>query len=246
MRGRATHTFGTDIRTGFDQGNLRKAGTGIGTDLRYWVGQGTVASINGDGEFNFTDPKAIWNGPEGVTVDVRMEPLDIPIACQYAGESAGGVTIMTPITPGDRVLVECPDGDLTTPIITKILQSGSNRQPSEGGRPIFDNRRLLVYAKAVPIDLRTSDKTRILMEQNGTVTVTGTAVKLGGSAATEKAVLGTTQASELTTLLGDIAAAFAEIDFMLTSPASATAALSCGTFVSRLQSMLSGTVRVLP
>ena len=67
----------------------------------------------------------------------------------------------------------------TGPVITHIMQSRSKRQPTENGKPIFDNNRLLVYAKNVPIDIRTAGGAQILIEQDGTVTVEGKAIKLG-------------------------------------------------------------------
>ena len=67
--------------------------------------------------------------------------------------------------------VECPDGDLFTPVITHIMQSRSKRQPTENGKPIFDNNRLLVYAKNVPIDVRTAGGAKLALQQDGTIEV---------------------------------------------------------------------------
>jgi hypothetical protein len=145
-----------------------------------------------------TDKHAIYNSSAGVKVDVRLEPLGQPCACLYAGIQAGDVTIYAPIRPGNLVLVECPDGDLTTPVITKILNSRSSRQPTENGKPIFDNNRLLIHAKNVPIDIRTAgynggSPVQVLIEQDGTVTVDATLIKLGGASAQQRVPQGDTQ-----------------------------------------------------
>ena len=172
------HRFGTNIRNSIDAENFRKAARSVGADLRYWVAQGTVATVDTEtGEFDPTDPKAVWNASDGIDVDVKLEPLEIPVTCRYAGIQAGEVTIFSPIRPGDIVKVEFPDGDLTGGVISAIMQSRSNRQPTENGVPIFGNDRLLIHAKTVPIDIRLAGATgatpiQVLLEQNGTVTVT--------------------------------------------------------------------------
>jgi hypothetical protein len=246
------HTFGTGIGRGLNAKLMGKAVAQPGIDHRYWCSLAEVGSVDTEtGEFDGKDPHAICNESAGVSVDVMLQPLGQPCTCLYAGIQAGEITIYAPIRPGDVVLVEMPDGDLTTPVITHIINSRSKRQPTEGGKPIFDNNRLLIHAKSVPIDIRTAGGVRVLLEQDGTATVTGASVvldsddtRLGGSGATEQSVLGTTQAAELTTLLGLVASAFTEISTSIGSSASATAAVGCGTFVAELQNMLSSKVRV--
>ena len=257
MRGRGA---GTDIREGIDPSALRSLSRGPGTDTRRWCEMGTVATLDDEtGDWDFKDKRAVVNGPEGVEVDVRLEPLDQLVSCKYAGIQAGEVTIFAPIRPGDIVLVAMPQGGNTQPVIVAILQSRSKRQPLGPNRkPLFDNQRLLIHAKTVPIDIRLAGAAgatpvQVLLEQDGTVTTTGGKivqnapdVRLGGANPTEQAVLGTTQATELATLVGDLALAFTEIDVLLTSPASATAAAACTTFVAKLNTMLSNVVKVAP
>ena len=246
------HAFGTGLNSGFNAKLLGKAIAQPGIDSRYWCSLATVCTVDHEtGELNFTDKHAIYCDSAGVDVDVELQPLGQPCTCKYAGIQTGEVTIYAPIRPGDIVLVECPDGDLTTPVITHILNSRSKRQPTENGKPIFDNNRLLIHAKSVPIDIRTAGGARVLLEQDGTAAVTGAKVVLGsddvclGDAnATEKSVLGTTQAAALTTLMGGIAAAFTELSTMVGSSSSANAAGGCATFIEQLQSMLSNTVKV--
>ena len=209
------HRFGTNIRNSIDAENFRKAARSVGADLRYWVAQGTVATVDTEtGEFDPTDEKAVWNASDGIDVDVKLEPLEIPVTCRYAGIQAGEVTIFSPIRPGDIVKVEFPDGDLTGGVISAIMQSRSNRQPTSGGKPIFGNDRLLIHAKTVPIDIRLAGAAgatpiQVLLEQNGTVTVTADKIKLGGANAAEQYVEGTSYRSAEDTMLDDLAAGLA-------------------------------------
>jgi hypothetical protein len=202
------HGFGTDIRRSFNAKLLGQAIKAPGIDLRYWCSLGTVCTVDPEtGDKDFKDKHAIYNDSAGVDVDVELQPLGQPCTCKYAGESAGDVTVFTPIRPGDIVLVECPDGDLFTPVITKILHSRSKRQPTEDGKPIFDNNRMLVYAKTVPIDIRTAGGVRVLLDQDGTATITATAINLGGADATEPLELGQTRNTAETEFLTDASAA---------------------------------------
>ena len=164
------HNFGTAIRRDINAQMLGKALAAPGMDQRYWCSLGTVCTIDPEtGKMDPNDKLAIYCDSAGVDVDVELEPLGQPCTCKYAGVQCGDVTIMAPIRPGDIVLVECPDGDLFTPVITHIMQSRSKRQPTEGGKPIFDNNRLLIYAKNVPIDIRTEGGARLALRQDGTV-----------------------------------------------------------------------------
>lgn len=148
------HGFGTDIRQGFNARMLGEAIKQPGLDTRCWVSEGTVGTVDPEsGDFDPTNRMAVHNDSSGCHVDVRLEPLMIPVVCQYAGIQAGAVTIYAPIRPGNRVKVEFPDGDLTGGIISAILNSRSMRQPTKNRRPIFDNNRLLIHAQGVPIDI---------------------------------------------------------------------------------------------
>jgi hypothetical protein len=225
------HGFGTDIRRGFNARMLGEAIKQPGLDTRCWVSEGTVGTVNTEtGDFDHQDKRSIHNDSSGCHVDVRLEPLMIPCTCQYAGIQAGDVTIYAPIRPGNRVKVEFPDGDLTGGIISAILNSRSMRQPTEDGRPIFDNNRLLIHAQSVPIDIRTAGGAQVSMLQDGTIELqndkgkvsvepSGTvrlkngqaelavmadgSVRLGDGDALDAVVLGTTRAgSEVTELQG--------------------------------------------
>lgn len=167
------HSFGTDIRNGVDAMALGQALAQPGMDSRYWVSHGTVCTVGDDGEIDTKNPNSIWIGPEGVECDVRLEPLNIHVCAQYAGISAGDVTIYPPIKPGDRVLVNLPEGFAHTPVIVAILHSRSQKQPLGPDRkPLFDNKRLLVYAQTAAIDVRNAGGVQVLLEQDGKVTTT--------------------------------------------------------------------------
>ena len=149
---RGGHRFGTRITGGLDPASMREGLASPGMDLRYWCSRGTVGSVNDAGEFDFTDPHSVWIGPEGIECDVILQPLQQRITAVWG--QGGDVADLSPIHPGDQVLVECPDGDLMTPVITAILHSRSNKQPMTAGVPIFDNRRRLIYARTADINVQ--------------------------------------------------------------------------------------------
>ena len=244
-----SHSFGTGIRRDISAKLLGQAISAPGLDQRYWCSLATVCTVDPEtGEKNVTDNHAIYNDSAGVDVDVELEPLGQPCTCKYAGESAGDVQVSTPIRPGDIVLVEMPDGDLTTPVITKILHSRSKRQPTDGGKPIFDNNRMLIHAKTVPIDIRTAGGARVVLDQDAKITVTaseitgtadkvtvgkdgatvtaiGKTIRLGGADAVEPLVLGQTRNVAETTFLTEALAATALL-MAATDPAHAGPLLS--------------------
>lgn len=197
------HSFGTAIRRDINAQMLGKALAAPGMDQRYWCSFGTVCTIDPEsGKMDPTDKLAIYCDSAGVDVDVELEPLGQPCTCKYAGVQCGDVTIMAPIRPGDIVLVECPDGDLFTPVITKIMQSRSKRQPTENGKPIFDNNRLLIHAKNVPIDIRTAGA-QVLIEQDGTIEAKNTAGADLNLAADGSASVATKKSSVVLDTLGN-------------------------------------------
>jgi hypothetical protein len=245
------HSFGTDIRRDISAKLLGQAVAAPGLDQRYWCSLGTVCTVDPEtGKKDPTDSLAIYNDSAGVDVDVELEPLGQPVTCKYAGVQAGEVTVCAPIRPGDIVLVECPDGDLYTPVITKILHSRSHRQPTDQGRPIFDNNRLLIHAASVPIDIRlagTDGMVQVLIEQDGTVTTTAKKIKLGGTDATEPLELGQTRNTAETEFLTDAAAAAAALEAAATAD-STLSSLTGGftdlgkaltTFLGKLDTFLS-------
>lgn len=219
--------FGTSIVAGVEPGAFRALARGV---RQYWCSLGTVCTLNSaEGEYDFADKRAVISKPEGLTVDVRLEPLDIHVACLDARGLAGEATMMSPIRPGDLVLVECPDGDLTTPVITAIVQSRSNRQPLGPDRkPVFQNDRLLIHAKTVPIDIRTAGGSQVILDQSGTVTVDAQEVKLGSASASHPIPQGDTQQSALNGLADAVQAFAAGLgdNFMVTNPLGAAAALA--------------------
>jgi len=159
---------GTSIKRSWDVKRLGQAIKAQGLDLRHWVSYGTVASVTGeDGKPNFTDPNAILITPAGVEIDVVLEPSGYPCTCKY-GIQAGTVYICTPVKPGDQVLVTIPDGDVSmVPVAVKVVSGSSDPIPTEDdGTPVFKNDRCLIFAKGVPIDLRTDGGARALLSGN--------------------------------------------------------------------------------
>lgn len=151
-----------------------------GGDLRHWVSYATVAAIDDDGEIDLSDPNAIVITPSGIDVDVVLEPSGYPCTCTH-GIAAGTVFVCGPIKVGDQVVVGIPDGD--TSMIPRIfaVTAGPNGAadvvPVDAeGQPIFKNDRFLIYAKGVPIDLRSTDgehTSSILANPDGSVVING-------------------------------------------------------------------------
>jgi hypothetical protein len=185
MKPRA-HGSGTVTRSGLDTRRLAESLRTPGIDPRHWVSYGTVGTVGDKGEVSYTDTHAIYIGPEGVEVDVILEPSGIACTCHYAG-IAGGVssTILAPIHPGDRVLVCLPDGDFSgPPTIVAILHSAAVPVPLGADRkPVFKNDRIFVWGQSVPVE------------------VNATAVRLGDETSNEPFVLGNTYTSEIGALL---------------------------------------------
>ena len=216
------HSFGTGIRSGINAHALAGALAMPGNDLRYWVSHGTVCTVGDDGQINTKDANAVWIGPEGVECDVRLEPLNIHVCAQYAGISAGDVTIYPPIHQGDRVLVNLPEGFAHLPIIVAILHSRSSKQPlGQDRKPIFDNKRLLVYAKTAAIDVRNAGGVQVLIEQDGTVTTTAKKIQQGGPNLTEKEVQGTSYRQAEDTMLQQLYLAFTALQAAAVGPLAA-------------------------
>ena len=241
MKSAAAHTWGTDIRRSIDVRALGEAIARPGTDLRYWVSHGTVCTVGGDGKINTKDQNAVWIGPEGVECDVRLEPLMIHVCCRYAGISAGDVTIYPPIRPGDLVLVNLPEGLPHLPVIVAILHSGGDKQPLDPATkaPIFDNKRLLVYAKTAAIDIRNAGGVQVLIEQDGTVTttaqtfITKAETKLGDENASEHVMHGESFTGDLNDVMTDVLVDLTEV-FAVLSLGDPVSTTSIGTLLGNI------------
>jgi hypothetical protein len=188
---------GTGTGGAIDIRRLGRALTQAGIDSRHWVSYGTVATVDDDGDIDFTDVRAVYIGPQGVECDVVLEPLNLHVVCIYAGIQGGrDCSFMSPIRAGDRVLVCLPDGDPTVPpVIQAILHSADHRMPMEGGLPIFQNDRILLFAQNVDVEVRTANGGRLHVKQDNTVDVIGASVHLGAADASEQLVEGTTYRS---------------------------------------------------
>lgn len=158
-------------RSALDIRRLGQALSQAGIDPRHWVSYGTVGVVDDEGALNTSDRRAVYVGPEGVEVDVVLEPLNILVSANYAGLQGGrACTFFTPIRPGDRVLVVLPDGDPTQPpVITAVLHSAAAKVPLSGGFPRWQNDRVFLWAQDTPVDIRTAGGARVELLQNGQV-----------------------------------------------------------------------------
>lgn len=166
-----------------DMQRIASALAGPGMDPRLWVSYGTVSTgaiTSGPDDdqqtFDVTDPHAVAISAAGVAVDVVLEPSMQLVTCHYAGVQGGmDCVVLAPIFVGDRVLVVMPDGTLGgsgPPVIVAILNSDSEQIPLGPDRkPLFQNDRVLIWAKEVPIDIRTEGGSRIQVNEDGTVIV---------------------------------------------------------------------------
>ena len=221
MNGNSSHRFGTRTTGSIDPSALREGLASPGMDTRYWCSRGTVGTVDGQGSVHFDDPHAIWIGPEGVECDVVLQPLGQRVTALWGG--GGDVSDIAPIHPGDQVFVEFPDGNLAGGKIAGIIHSRSNKQPMASGKPIFDNKRRLIFAKNVVIDIRTAglngaDPVQFLIDQAGTVTTTATRINHGASDVTEQFILGTSYRRDTTTLYQNLQTALAAMQAAAIGP----------------------------
>lgn len=186
------HNPGTSNRRTLDAQKLAATVAGPGIDTRMWVSYATVGVLDDHGNLDVTDKRAVYIGPEGVEVDVMLDPSRVPVTCKYNGIQGGcSATVLTPIHPGDRVLVHLPGGDANQmPVIASILHSASCKQPLGPDRkPIFQNDRLMVWAdEDLPIDIRNKAGARVQITALGEISavpVAGQMVKMGSTTASE-------------------------------------------------------------
>jgi len=131
---------------------------------------------------------------------------------------AGDVFIATPIRPGDQVIVAIPEGDPSAiPRILAVVSGASAPGPvGDDDKPIFKNDRALIFARNVPVDIRTAGGGRVLVDQDGNV-VTEKTTLLGGADADQQVIKGNEYTDDENTMLDTI------------GNASTTAAGACST-----------------
>lgn len=225
-------------RSEIDAGRMRAMVAGPNVDTRHWVSWATVASVGGgdDGVPDYADPNAVLVTPAGVEVDVVLEPSGFPMTVGH-GVSAGRGTILTPVRPGDRVLVLIADGDpMGGGEIIRVLPSNQpdHRIPlNPDGTPVFQNDRVLVQGADVPVEVRAGGAV-VTVRTDGTVSIVSSAgadgsvlvnadgtVQVGGPGAGERMVLGDTLVSALTDLMMEgagLAGAFAALGAAAVGP----------------------------
>ncbi len=166
----------SNIRKNIDVRKLAKAIASSGIDTRHWVSYGTVGLVDSNNEINYTDKAAIYIGPQGVEVDVILEPSGIPVVCKYNGIQGGANTVfLSPINPGDQVVVVIPEGNPTIPpVIVGIINSDYTKVPiGDDNLPIFKNDRVMLYSMEQPVEIHANT------------------IKLGDDTASQPFVLGT-------------------------------------------------------
>lgn len=139
-----------------------------GMDTREWIDYGTVASLrDDDGQPDFSDPNAVVIAPRGVEVDVLYGVNQTPITCKYGTQCGVGV-ILTPIRPGDLVLVSIPGGDPGNGgKILSVMPGPHTPLPVEDdGKPIFRNDRVSITARGVPIEIRTTGGGKVVIDED--------------------------------------------------------------------------------
>lgn len=198
-----------------------------GMDLRHWVSYATVGTVGADGAPDFTDEQAIVITPGGVMVDVVLEPSGYPITCRY-GICSGTVTTLSPIHAGDQVVVGLPDGDLAmVPQVLALISGASDPIPLEtDGKPVFRNDRHSIFARGVPVEIRTDGGGHLRVNVDGTI-------QLGGTDAQQRLILGdvytgahNTLDQGLETFLGALGTYAAAIQTIADPSGAATTALA--------------------
>jgi hypothetical protein len=182
---------GTNVRREPDVGAVAAALSRPGIDSRVWSCYATVCVVHDDGSMDVDDPDAVVISPDGVDVDVMLEPYLVPATCRY-GLQAGVATILAPVRPGDMVLVEFPGGDMAAvPQIVKVCGGAHTRLPLEqDGKPIFRNDRLSIHARGVPVEIRTDGGAKLTLGADGSVVVESGDVRLVGPDADQHLLLG--------------------------------------------------------
>lgn len=172
-----------------DFAKQREAIKGPGADTRYWVSLGTVGVQKDDGTVDATDPQAVVITPRGVFVDVFLQPLGAWVTARLQlGVGGRSCSIMAPIRAGDEVVVVLADGGLVTPVIVAILNNATGKLPLEqsDNKPVFRNDRLSIFAKDVPVEIRTASGARAILKTDGEVVIepaAGKLVKIGSDTA---------------------------------------------------------------
>src|SRR5688572_28896304 len=113
-----------------DLQRVARAMSGPGIDTRVWKVSGTVGVVTDDGEFDTTDPEAVYVDALGAVVSVRVEPSGELLTARWNGISCGRFGfVLFPIKPGAEVSVDVPAGDFNHPGITITgLASNSTAQ----------------------------------------------------------------------------------------------------------------------
>lgn len=143
-------------RRDIDHRRVAESLKGPGIDTRFWCSHATVGTMDDQGKFDPTDKRSIIVAPDGVWVDVRLEPSGIPVTARVQLGVGGQAHILAPINPGDEVLVHIPSGNPSNPpTVAAILNNQRFKIPiGKDKKPIFKNDRVLIHVKdKLPIEL---------------------------------------------------------------------------------------------
>lgn len=168
---RGRRIAGTRVRRELDMGRMALGLSMPGIDPRSWVEYGTVGTVGGTEKPDFTNGNAVLVTQDGIEVDVLVGISQTPMTCRH-GTAYGGAVFVTPIYPGQHVLVLIPGGDLgNVGEILRVLGGPHTRLPiGEDRKPLFQNDRALLYAgEGVSLDLRTAGGARALLDPQGNV-----------------------------------------------------------------------------
>lgn len=206
-----------------DVRKLGEALKGAGIDTRFWSSYGTVGVVGDDGVFDPTSSKAIHIAPDGVWVDVLLQPLQIPVTCRIQLGVGGVAHILAPVRPGSEVLVHLPDGNLmNAPVVAAILNNQGQKIPvGADGKPIFRNDRLFIQCG-----------------DDQPVEVHAKKIQFGSQEANENFVLGQKYKTEITKIAN---ALVADVRGSPVGPIAPSPGLiqACNMFIAQLDSQLS-------
>lgn len=143
--------FPRSVRKAVDPAAIARAVRSPGIDPRIWVAFGTVGTTDEQGNFSVTDTNAVYVAQDGVLVDCQVVTPSgevWPITARFNGISGGsGLTIYSPIRPGDEVLVVFAGGSLDDAYIIARMNNDSipiAGDDSSATTPTWNNDRLVI------------------------------------------------------------------------------------------------------
>lgn len=152
------------IRKSPDAQALAQALRSPGIDPRAWVVYGVVGSLGDQGELapdlGVVNPATGATLYDSVFVDARGVLVDVvaylpsgevwPLTARYNGISGGpGLSILSPIRPGDEVVVLLPSGRMENAVVVTRLNNEAHPIAGDAAsstEPTWQNDRLVIHA----------------------------------------------------------------------------------------------------